>query len=98
MILLVTACGLGASATISDAVVIDPLALEVTVDACEVDVAITVVETPEEVILRARVSDRPLPWEGRHACAESRLVTLGDPLGGRPVIDATTGDPVRVHP
>lgn len=69
--------------------------LELNVASCNESPTADVVESDTEV----RVHVTSGRWLGRNAddCADGVVVTLKSPLGGRTVVDETTGQTVEVH-
>ena len=73
----------------------DGRGLSLGVDACNADTTVEILEeTSEAVTVRAMA--RPPGMDGDD-CADRGTLCLSEPLDGRPVIDAKTGDAVQVE-
>jgi hypothetical protein len=92
--LVLLACGGRRDATIVDAVLEGERTLVLGIDACNADEnRVSTIEDPETVRVSVTTDDAP----GGDDCADGVRVELAAPLGGRELIDETTGEPVEVR-
>lgn len=93
-LLTVVATGCGRESSIYEARVSpDGMVIFLVVGACNADLEVEVHENRDAVGVRVKVSNA---WDGD--CAGGVHFRLSEPLGGRLLVDASTGDiiPVRV--
>ena len=76
----------------------DGRGLQLTVGSCNGDPEVTALEQTDTEVRVEVTSTTPAPgWPGED-CLDGVELTFDAPLGGRTLVDATTGDPVAVRP
>ena len=96
--ILLAVCALAACAGPTDHAVVavqsvgeDGRTLTLTIGSCGANPSIKVKESADRVVLRARGG------KSRNDCADGVVVTLGEPLSDRVVIDDLSDRPVRMR-
>lgn len=69
--------------------------VEAAVNTCNQHPRLFVEESVDQVVVTLIVNDLDL---NRGDCSDGAVVTLGEPLGERVVIDGATGEPLNVLP
>lgn len=74
----------------------DDTRVEVALTSCNADLVVDVTEDDEEVIVSVSDADAPLLRTGGDACDDHYVVQFERPLGGRDLVDGTTGQIVPI--
>jgi delta 1-pyrroline-5-carboxylate dehydrogenase len=70
----------------------DGLTFWLEVGSCNADLEVDVDETPEQVVIDVSAHN-----DANDACSDAYMITLSEPLGDRPLIDASDGAAIEVR-
>jgi hypothetical protein len=93
LVLALSSCSSGVN-VYSAQISVDGTVLVLVVAACLADETVEVDEGVDEVVVRVRVENEP---EVDYDCADAVYFELSEPLGDRPLIDASDGDEIEVR-